>query len=427
MGSPSVLTKRQVAIVLGVALSGAGALVLMGSGAIQSAYSLIENSGTPLTRRQTLNFAGSAVSCADASPVTTCTVSGSSSGGGGLPVFSGSAVTLVGTQYIPIGGGASISSTEATVEVKAPATATVSNLSVQLSAALGTGNSTVFTWRDAASGTTLTCTISGASATTCQDTTHSFTATQGDEIDIQAVTTGTPGAVTLVIATQYGASGGSGTLSVSGFYLYDGTNYYIGPQQNVAILPSASSFSWLTTQGSNSTATVRNALTVSFASNGAAANVRCYGTAINSAVNLTVALSFQGVPTNFIYTGIAFYESATGKLETLFVPWNPGSSSSNAPGSIQVFSWTNQTTFGSTLYSSMSGVTNGDFRWYRLNYTRGSPGTISYSYSTDGQKWTQVYSENANSFFTTAPDNWCVAADPEDGALAETVYSWQAQ
>lgn len=50
---------------------------VFGSGAIQSAYNLIQNSGTPLTRRQTLNFTGSGVSCADAAPVTTCTIPGS--------------------------------------------------------------------------------------------------------------------------------------------------------------------------------------------------------------------------------------------------------------------------------------------------------------------------------------------------------------
>lgn len=56
-----------------------GVLILMGSGAIQSAYNLIQSAGSPLTRRTTLNFTGSGVSCADASPVTTCTIPGGSS------------------------------------------------------------------------------------------------------------------------------------------------------------------------------------------------------------------------------------------------------------------------------------------------------------------------------------------------------------
>jgi hypothetical protein len=196
-----------------------GALWLMGSGGIQSAYNLIENAGTPLTKRQILNFTGSGVSCSDASPNTTCNIPGGGSGSGGtggLTVFSGSSVTLLGTQYVAIGGGAAISSTEASVQIESPTAAQVSNLSVQISAALGVSASAVFTWRDGGSGEAVTCTISGASQTTCQDNTHSFNVAQGDEIDIQIVTTGTPSAATIVIASQFGTlSGLNSTFTIS--------------------------------------------------------------------------------------------------------------------------------------------------------------------------------------------------------------------
>lgn len=48
------------------------------SGIIQSAYNLIQDEGSNLTRRTTLNFAGAGVSCADGAGKTTCTVSGAS-------------------------------------------------------------------------------------------------------------------------------------------------------------------------------------------------------------------------------------------------------------------------------------------------------------------------------------------------------------
>ncbi len=187
---------------LAVLLACAG---LSGSGIATAAYNLILNSGSALTMRPTLNFVnGGCVDNAGANR-TDCTVSGGGGGtGGGITVFSGSTITLLGTQYLAIGGGAAISSTEASVEIESPTAASVSNLSVQLSAALGIGASAVFTWRDGASSQVLTCTISGASATTCVDNTHSFSVAQGDEIDIQVVTTGTPTAVTLVIGTQFG-------------------------------------------------------------------------------------------------------------------------------------------------------------------------------------------------------------------------------
>ncbi len=44
------------------------------SGLIQSAYNLIQNGGSNLTRRQTLNFTGAGVTCVDATTKTTCTV-----------------------------------------------------------------------------------------------------------------------------------------------------------------------------------------------------------------------------------------------------------------------------------------------------------------------------------------------------------------
>jgi len=51
-----------------------------GSGAITQAYQTIQDETSPLTQRSTLNFAGAGVTCADANPVTTCTVPGTPAG-----------------------------------------------------------------------------------------------------------------------------------------------------------------------------------------------------------------------------------------------------------------------------------------------------------------------------------------------------------
>jgi hypothetical protein len=82
---------------------------------------------------------------------------------------------------------------------------------VVMSAAIGAGNSIAFTYRDNASSQTLACTISGASAKTCSDITHSFTPSVGDQLAIQIVTTGTVVATpNIQVTTQYGAIGGGG-------------------------------------------------------------------------------------------------------------------------------------------------------------------------------------------------------------------------
>jgi len=175
-------------------------VLLWASGIAPQAYNLIQNNGSSLTARTKLNFINSGCVDDPGNGSTDCSI-----GGGGLPVYSNGSVTFTGTQFLPIGGGMAIQTTEANAEIKAPVAATLSNLSVQISAALGGGNSAVFTWRDGGASQSLTCTISGAAATNCQDNTHTFTVNQGDEIDIQVATTGTPSAVTVTIATQFGA------------------------------------------------------------------------------------------------------------------------------------------------------------------------------------------------------------------------------
>jgi hypothetical protein len=128
----------------------------------------------------------------------------------GIVTYSGPSLTFTGTAFFPIGGGGLSSTTETNVDLAAPAAATVKNFTVQLSNAPGTGNSIAFTWRDNATSTAITCTVSG-SATSCSDLTHSFTASAGDLLDIRAVTSGTIlSASTAVMGTQVGIASSSG-------------------------------------------------------------------------------------------------------------------------------------------------------------------------------------------------------------------------
>jgi hypothetical protein len=105
----------------------------------------------------------------------------------------------------------------------------VTNFDVQMSSAPGLGNNIVFTWRKNASSQTLTCTITGAVATSCNDSTHSFLVAQGDLLTIQLVSTGViAGTPNLVIATQFGTTGSNGTVNTAtqfqvGEFLANGT------------------------------------------------------------------------------------------------------------------------------------------------------------------------------------------------------------
>jgi hypothetical protein len=142
-------------------------------------------------------------------------VAGASTGAG-IVTYSGPSLSLSGTLFLPIGGGGLSSSTETNVDIDSPAAATIQNFAVQMSAAPGVGNSVVYTWRKNAASTTITCTISGASATSCNDLTHTLTVAQGDLLDIQVVTTGTiVGTPTIVMGTQFGIAASSGVSSVA--------------------------------------------------------------------------------------------------------------------------------------------------------------------------------------------------------------------
>lgn len=142
--------------------------------------------------------------------------------GAGIVTYSGPSLTFTGTLFFPIGGGGLSSTTETNVDIDAPAAVTIQNMTVQMSIAPGVGNSITYTWRKNASSQTLTCTISGASATSCSDTTHNFTTAALDLLDIQVVTTGTVvGTPTVVMAAQVGISA-PGTTTFSN--LTNGTN-----------------------------------------------------------------------------------------------------------------------------------------------------------------------------------------------------------
>lgn len=112
--------------------------------------------------------------------------------GGGMFNYSDNGVTVTANTYFtPIGGGGIPQTTEASVDVASPSATTVTNLQVGVSVAPGAGNSYTITLRDAGSDTALTCQISGASATTCSDLTHSVNVAQNDLIDWKFVSAGT--------------------------------------------------------------------------------------------------------------------------------------------------------------------------------------------------------------------------------------------
>jgi hypothetical protein len=164
------------------------------------------------------------------------------SGGGsgsGVVVYSGIAPSIVGGTNIftPFGGGSIANATEANVQTLYESAATVTNMGVSVSAAPGAGNSLVFTIRDNTTSTAVTCTISGASATSCSDVTHSFNTTAGHFYDVLVAPSGTFTAYTpdILITAQFGTTTTAGTVNTGtanqvGYYAAAGASISgVGP------------------------------------------------------------------------------------------------------------------------------------------------------------------------------------------------------
>jgi hypothetical protein len=106
----------------------------------------------------------------------------------------GAGPTTATTVYFAATGVSANGTTEANFQIPAAVAITLKNLACNDTTAPGTSNTDAFTVRSGGAATSITCSISGASTTTCSDATHTAAISAGGLVDIQDVTTGTPAA-----------------------------------------------------------------------------------------------------------------------------------------------------------------------------------------------------------------------------------------
>lgn len=274
--------------------------------------------------------------------------------------------------------------------------------------------------------------LTPADASIVNTTTFTVDTTAAQTVDLTAAWSAASQSISCTNLILYspngsnGGGGGGGSFSVNGYYLNDGTNNYIGQQQNVVTLPVLGAFSFLTTQGTATGTTQKSAVLLTTPS-AAGDNVRCFGQAIGANTTLTVALSVTTTLQNFVWGGVGFFESGTGKLVIL---QSEQSTSSPNPGieNTDVGQWTNATSFSSLAFQYGDHTNSGELRWYQIQKTGGN---LNFKISRDGQNFTQIFTQAQNAFFTTAPDNWCIAADGNSSGGSTSVfvvlYSWLMQ
>ncbi len=85
-----------------------------------------------------------------------------------------------------------------------PSAGTLSGLRVFTSATPGNSNSWTFTIRKNSQSTGVTCTVSGSSANSCTDTTHTITFAATDTIDLVATPSSGPSPATVGWSAKLG-------------------------------------------------------------------------------------------------------------------------------------------------------------------------------------------------------------------------------
>lgn len=163
--------------------------------------------------------AGSGVTLTPSSSGTAIASTGSGGGGGisGWSISTPASFITTATQYAPFngGGGTSGSGAESTVQVEAPAAATITGVQCSLSAAFGAGASAVISLRDGGVSETPICTIA-AGGTVGVSSGASFNIALGDLVDWQIATSGTvTNASPQIIITYAVGTSGVGTTSFS--------------------------------------------------------------------------------------------------------------------------------------------------------------------------------------------------------------------
>lgn len=187
-----------IAAALGTNVGSAGAPVLFnGAGGTPSSITLTNGTGLPTTgltgtlqAAQEPAHTGGCTNSAG-SLALSCVNNTSIIGGGATNTILAGATGWVGVGLI-------CNATEAFCYLPQPQAGTVSNIYVNVNNAPGAGQTYTVTMRKNATNQTVTCTISGAAATSCNDTTHSFAVAAADNVSVQITSSGA--AATLSVA-----------------------------------------------------------------------------------------------------------------------------------------------------------------------------------------------------------------------------------
>lgn len=301
----------------------------------------------------------------------TISTSGGTSGWSGLPL------TFVtnATQYAPPVGGALTSTTEATVQLKASSTATLSGLQVTVSAALGVAATLAVTLRDGGVSQALTCTTASG-GTTCTDTIHTVSVTQGDLLDFLLVSSGTvtAGLPQIEIGYAVATTSGGGTIAAPPYLKAGGNLYITADNMYLATLPAFGTWTALSGTFTNTTRTNGNVTMVATGTGGTAGFFSQNAAITSIEISGSQVSNSNGVGGRF---GPFIYDSTNSKIYTLQF-----NNSGTGTPVYDIGTW-NYTGSGAPSFSSSGSTFPSASNPMHLRITVAA-GTATFSYSGDG-------------------------------------------
>lgn len=179
--------------------------------------------------------------------------------------------------------------------------------------------------------------------------------------------------------------------------------------------PTAAQFATLVgTNAENPTATdtTDRGLALGFGTNplttGSGDNLRLVLKNVNAAANQSVIARLEWPPFGWSYSaaGLAFYDG-TKILAFVF--------DKGATSSMKVEQWTNNTTFGSTLTSTVSTVMSTDAEWLRADIV--SSKLTDFFVSRNGKDWMKIFSGDQSAFITPTKVGFVMLVNRNTGAL----------
>lgn len=415
---------------------------LFGSYVAPTAYNLVQNGGSPVTQRTTLNFTGAGVSCADGSGKTTCTITS----GGGATTFTIANASSTGTTTNTL-----------TKLTGAPSTALIAAITdtggvvgITTSGAGTTGSATI-TYAGSVScifdGATVAghyVQISAATAGNCADAGATYP-TSGQVLGRVLSTNGGTGTYTLDLFPSEikGASGGGGSpastvltpvayasipaASIAGrLQLFnDGITPYVardngaswdlflnGSQYATPPVCNTGGFAWVNQGGATCDNTYGFMRIQAPAS--ASENVRMQCASTNSTFTFTGQFDTNHTPSVFTQAGPAIRESGTQKMLVYGLAYITAFQTS-----LYIDYYTSPTTAVSTplnvnlTYYSFA-YSSKKFYQVTLDSTN-----VTFFISSDGVYYQQVYQEAKTAHFTTQPDQACWYANSNNNKVAE--------